>query len=101
MAIVKIGTWLYGGVAETPVDIIALDCDWDYELDIADGVLDPEPPHPMGPDGFLYYVRFQHALQPPGPTWVDSPGCTSVEEAMRYAENKVQGGIRWHDAVGA
>jgi len=97
MAIVKTGTWLYGGVGETPVDIVAMDCDWHYELDKADGVPDPEPPQPMGPDGVLYYVRFQHALQPPGPTWVDSPGCASVEEAMRRAESKVQGGVRWDD----
>ena len=100
MAIVRTGHWLYGGAAETPVDIVAMNCDWHYELDKADGVPNPEPPQPMGPGGVLYYVRFQHASQPPGPTWVDSPGFTSMEEATRYAEGKVQGGVRWDDQLG-
>src|SRR5690606_25019322 len=60
-AIVKTGTWLYGGSVETPVDIISLDCDWDYELNKADGRLEEgEEPIPLGPDGCLYYVRFQN-----------------------------------------
>ena len=101
IAIVRTGTWLYGGSVETPVDIISLDCDWDYELDKADGHLaaDDEPT-PMGPDGCLYYVRFKDALSPPTPTWPDSIGFPTVEEAMRCAESKVQGGIHWHDRIG-
>ena len=102
IAIVKIGTWLYGGTVETPVDIISLDCDWDYELDKAEGQLAAgDEPTPMGPDGCLYYVRFQHALSPTTPTWPDSIGFATVEEAMSCAESKVMGGVRWHDRVGA
>ncbi len=102
IAIVKVGTWIYGGSVETPVDIISLDCDWGYELDKVEGHLAPDDqPTPMGPDGCLYYVRFQHALTPPTPTWPDSIGFATVEEAMRCAEGKVKGGVRWHDTVGA
>jgi hypothetical protein len=102
IAIVKVGTWLYGGIVETPVDIISLDCDFDHELNKADGQLAPDDePTPLGPDGCLYYVRFQHALTLPTPTWPDSRGFATVEEAMRCAEGKVKGGVRWHDRVGA
>ena len=101
-AIVKTGTWLYGGSVETPVDIISLDCDWDYELNKADGRLEEgEEPIPLGPDGCLYYVRFQNAGTPPTPTWPDSAGYATIEEAQRRAESKVTSGIRWHDRGGA
>ena len=101
-AIVKVGTWLYGGSVETPVDIISLACDWGYELDKADGQLAPsDQPTPMGPDGCLYYVRFQHALTSPTPTWPDSIGFATIEEAMICAERKVEGGVKWHHSIGA
>ena len=44
LRIVARGTWLYGGSVETPVDIIALDYDWEYEFDRTDGQLEPEHP---------------------------------------------------------
>ena len=101
IAIVKVGTWLYGGTAETPVDIVSLEFDWGYEFDKAEGQLDSgDAPTPLGPDGCLYYVRFQHALSPATPTWPDSTGFNTLEEAMRFAESKVDGGVRWHDKVG-
>ena len=94
--IVRKGTWMYGGSVATPVDIISLDSDWHYELDRIDGRLaSDDVSTPMGPDGVLYYVRFQHALQPVLPLWPDSPGCSTIEEAMRIAESKVVGGIAW------
>lgn len=99
-AIVKTGTWLYGGRVETPVDIIALDYDWWYSLAEADGQLEPgERPMTPGPDGCIYYVRFREALKHSEPVWPDSHGHATVSEAMKYAESKVVGGIKWHNAT--
>lgn len=96
LRIVASGTWLYGGTVETPVDIVALDYDWGYEFDRVDGRLEPgQVPEQMGKDGVLYYGRFRHALDPTEPTSPDTPGYRTVEEAMRHAERKVVGGIRW------
>jgi hypothetical protein len=96
LRIVARGTWVHGGLVETPADIVALDYDWAYEFDRAEGRLEPDQvPTPLGADGVLYYGRFKHALNPTEPTWPDTPGYRTVEEAMRYAESKVEGGIRW------
>ena len=79
-----------------PVDVVGLDYDWGYELDRADGQLEPgQPPEPLGDDGMLYYGRFKHALGLAEPTWPDTPGYRTADEAMRCAESKVVGGIRW------
>jgi len=94
--IIKRGTWLYDGTVEKPVDIIALDYDWWYESAKAGGTLGPnEEPGPLGKEGYIYYVRFQRALEVAGPAWVDSPGHQDLEAAMRTAEAKVAGGIKW------
>jgi hypothetical protein len=96
LRIVARGTWLYGGSVETPVDVVALDYNWDHELHRADGHSDfPELPEPLNDEGFLYYARFQHALETSEPTWPDSPACQTIEEAKRHAERKVAGGIKW------
>jgi len=96
LVIVAKGIWLYGGTAETPVDVVALDYDWHYSLDKEEGHLAPgEEPTPLGPDGCLYYVRFTHALELSEPTWPDSCGYPLLQDAMLYAESKVVGGIRW------
>lgn len=97
LRIVRIGVWLYGGSVETPVDIVALDYDWHYKLGKEDGHLEPgEEPMPLGPDGWVYYVRFRHALEQTEPTWPDSPAFANVLEAMQHAEQKAVGGIRWN-----
>jgi len=94
--VVRTGTWLYDGIVERPVDVIALDFDWWYELSKADDMLESgEEPLPLGPEGVLYYVRFQRAGQPVLPTTVDTPGFASVNCALEAAEGKVRGGIRW------
>jgi hypothetical protein len=95
--IVKRGIWLYDGTVEKPVDIIALDYDWWYELAKADGMLEPdEDPEPLGKEGYIYYVRFKRALETEGPNWVDSCGHQELKEAIKAAEAKVSGGIKWH-----
>jgi hypothetical protein len=98
LKIVRTGTWLYGGSVEKPVDIIALDYDWWYSLAKEDGQLEQgEMPLPLGSDGYLYYVRIQRAMSPTEPTWVDSDGHQQLSDAMKAAEEKVTGGIQWHE----
>ena len=100
--IVRKGTWLYGGVVEESVDIVAIGFDWWYSLAVEEDHLEPgEEPMPLGPDGCIYYVRIQGSGRPPLPMWPDSPGHTDLAETMQYAEAKVVGGIRWHATVAA
>ncbi len=102
LRIVRIGSWLYGGTVSTPVDIVALDYDWWYKLGEADGALEPgETPKPLGQGGFLYYARFRRALETSEPTWPDSPGYSTIAEAVAHAESKVTGGITWQGPVAA
>ncbi|ROR96662.1 hypothetical protein EDD28_1249 [Salana multivorans] len=96
MLIVARGRWTYDGVRELPVDIVGLDHDFWFELDRADGVAGPDD-RPRQPDapGLLYYVRFRHAGETSTPTWPDSAGYPTVEEARRAAESRVPGAIVW------
>ncbi len=94
--IVRSGVWLYDGSVESPVDIVAFDFDWWHQLAVDDGTAEPdEQPQPVGPDGLLYYVRFKHAGQATTPTWVDSGGHTTVDQAMRTAETNAPSSIEW------
>jgi hypothetical protein len=78
LRIVREGVWLYGGSVETPVDIVALDYDWHFNLGNEDGHLEPgEEPTPLGPDGWLYYARFRRALASYGVTSYASYGVRS------------------------
>ena len=98
LKIVQTGFWLYDGDVKTPVDIVALDYDWWYELAKADGQLDDgELPKSPDADGFLYYARFRNAGQLEEPTWVDSFGHTTSAKAMDAAQEKVVGPITWND----
>lgn len=96
MRIVRKGRWLYDGAVYRPVDIVALDRDWWYELAAADGTVEPgESPAPMGDSGFLYYVRFRRAGERRRSTWMDSPGHRTVEAAIADAEARVPSPIEW------
>ena len=98
LRIVRTGTWLYDGTVARPVDIVALDFDWWYQLAEADGDLEPDE-KPIEPDaqGWIYYVRFKRASDTSEPTWVDSFGDRTIEEAMSAAQAKVQAPIQWND----
>jgi hypothetical protein len=99
LKVVETGIWSYDNMVEMPVDIVALDYDWWYELAKADGQLeDGEKPVDPGNDGFLYYARFQRAGEPDEPTWVDSDGHKTSAEAMKAAQIKVAGKIVWSDS---
>ena len=96
MRIVKSGRWLYDSSVEKPVDIVALDFDYHYEIAHADGTLDAgEQPQPMGEDGVLYYVRFRSAGDKRTPTMVDSRGLAALSEAIAIAEQQAPSPIRW------
>ena len=92
------GTWLYDDEVEKPVDVIALDYDWWYSLAEADGTLDDtEKPAELGPDGYLYYVRFKRAGESTVPTWVDTAGYPTVVGAIRAAEEQLGREIKWEN----
>jgi len=96
LRIIKAGTWLYNNEVARPVDIIALDYDFWYELGKADEQLETgEEPEPLSPEGFLYYARFQRAGETSEPTWVDSPGRRTIDAAMNDAQEKVPRPISW------
>ena len=96
LRIVRSGEWLYDGSVRMPVDVVALDFDWSFELCRADDEHDEyEEPQPLGADGLLYYVRFQRAGQTATPTWVDSQAHTTVDEAMATAQAKAPSPISW------
>lgn len=99
MRIVRSGRWLYDGLVDKPVDIVALDFDFWFEIGRADDALEPgETPVPLGPDGCLYYVRFVRAGQTTTPTWVDGVGHLTIEEGMAAAQLNVPTAIRWTGA---
>lgn len=99
LKIIRTGRWRYDGVVEKSVDIVALDYDWWYELAKAGGTLaDGELAEDLGSDGFLYYARFTRAGEENEPTWVDSGGHKTCDEAMKAAQRKVVGAIDWQDS---
>ena len=96
--ILKVGTWLYDGTAEKPVDIVGLPYDWWFSLAEADEMLEPgEVPMPLNEKGLLYYVRFRSAGEANEPIWVDSVGYQDIYSAIEYAESKVAGHIQWQN----
>jgi hypothetical protein len=96
MKIVRSGTWLYDGTVERNVDVVALNFDWWYELAKEDVSLEEgEQPLPLGPDGVLYYARFQRAGDTSTATWVDTPGHPTLAAAMQAAEQRVVSGVKW------
>ena len=95
-----IGSWLYDGVAETPIDIVSLPYDWWYSLAKAEDSLEPnEKPESLNDKGVLYYVRFRNSGELTEPTWVDSAGYKTIKEAIAAAESKVPGSINWRENI--
>jgi len=96
ISIIKSGKWLYGGTAKMSVDVISLNYDWWFELAKADDSLElNENPEALNELGVMYYVRFKHAEECVEPTWVDSVGYQTLDEAMEFAKNKVPSEIEW------
>ena len=93
---VREGVWIYDGSVAQPVDIVALDFDFWFTIAEADGALEAdEAPQAFGPDGWLYYHRFTRAGDRSEPTWVDSPGYATIDEAVVSAEARVPSPIVW------
>lgn len=98
LEIVKTGTWLYDDTVEKSVEIVALDFDFWYEIAKSDNRLEPgEAPQAPGENGRLYYFRFRLIGQTDLPTWVDSIAYRDIARAMKGAEKKVVGHIRWSE----
>lgn len=97
MVIVRSGRWLYDDTVEMPVDIIGLPYDFWFELAKADEQLDPgETPTAPGESGLLFYVRFRRAGETSTPTWPDSAGYVTIDEAVRAAEERAPTAIVWN-----
>lgn len=96
MVIVRSGRWLYDDTVEMPVDIVGLTYDFWFELGKADDQLEPgETPTGPGESGLLFYVRFRRAGETSTPTWPDSAGYVTIDEAIRAAEERAPTAIVW------
>jgi hypothetical protein len=81
------------------VDVIGLDYDYWYELAKADDRLEQgEQPEALSSEGLLYYARFRHAGEQSEPTSVDSIGRSTIDVAMRDAEEAAPGAITWESS---
>ncbi|WP_028050290.1 hypothetical protein [Cellulomonas sp. URHD0024] len=97
MVIVRSGRWLYDDTVEKPVDIVGLPYDFWFELGKADEQLEPgETPTTPGECGLLFYVRVRHAGETSTPTWPDSAGYATINEAMHAAEGRAPTAIIWN-----
>lgn len=96
MEIVKSGRWRYAADVHLPVDIVSLPYDFWYELAKDDEQLEPdETPQALTSEGVLFYVRFRRAGEGATPTWPDSAGYPTLQEAMNAAERRVPAAIVW------
>lgn len=93
--VVAVGEWLYDGNVPTLVRVVRLDYDFWFAVGEADGDLQRGERPALNPEGFCYYVRHKPGWSAGQPFWPDSVGHLSVTEAMRDAESKVPGSIRW------
>ncbi len=97
LIIVRHGHWLYADSVEMQVDGVGLDYDWWYESASGAGILERDrQPMESGIHGLIYYARFKRAGENSEPTWLDSDGCTTPEDAMIAAEAKTPTPITWN-----
>lgn len=86
---VAAGTWLYDGVIQKPVEVVAFDCDYHFDRLPGDDGRDPWEPYPLGPDGLLYYVRAD------GQEPLGFPPFRSLAEAQAWADAQDWAPITW------
>ena len=90
------GRWRDAGGRYRPVDVIALPYDWHHDAARDRPLADvPAEPTPLGPDGVLHYARFRDAGRTDGPTWVETPGRPTVDEAVADAAARASSPIEW------
>lgn len=91
--IVATGSWLYAETSEKPVYVIQQNYDYWFEMEKADGELEPGEKSELNEDGQIYYVCFTPLGNKP---WgVAYRGCKSINEAKALASEKVKGPIKW------
>jgi hypothetical protein len=96
LEIIKTGTYRTGLLSRADADIISLDYDWWYSLAETDNQLEPDDaPIPLNAQGVIYYGRLKQALQPNEPTWPDTFGHASIEDAVQAIELKIGKEVRW------
>jgi len=83
------GSWLYAGQILKVVEIVAMDCDYNFELPVLDGRHLWER-FPLNADGVLYYVRAD------GGDLLGCPPFQSIPEAKAWAEAQPWGPIEWN-----
>ena len=96
ISVALVGTWLYDGAIEKSVRI--LQQNWDYYFEEG---YDDDPPD-LNPDGYAFYAVYGPQL-PPEPAnprqearyALRSRTCLSLEEAIKIAEESVEGPIAW------
>lgn len=93
---VKVGHWLYDGVKPMAVKIFAINYDYYYyEIAKADNILEENEQPELNENGYIYMIRWGDS------EWFDFGSITveggrlDIETAMKKAEGKVKGGIKW------
>jgi hypothetical protein len=87
-SVLKKGIWLYDNAVSKKVTIIKQNWDYYYEDGYTEGI-----PH-LNADGFTFYVVFDEPLVD-GSYVFRSETLYSLNEAIKYAESKINGPIYW------
>ena len=88
------GSWDCGNATTLPVYIIEQNYDYWYEMERADGSLSGDERPKLNDRGLIYYVRLR-AIDSDPPWGVDSFGHATIEEAKRWASEKIGKQIDW------
>jgi len=93
LEVVATGSWVYDGIAESPVWTVRADFDFWYEIAAADGELEPGETPQLNDDGVTYYVAFREPGD--GRFWPHEGGFPTLNEAQRAAARQVPTAIQW------
>jgi hypothetical protein len=75
-----------------------LNYDWWYEHSKADEMIELNvQPLTLSPEGLIYYIRFQKAVDNQYTSWIDTLEHQELKDAAKPAEAKVVSGILCQD----